>query len=680
MTRRMTIAVIAGLALSLSTLIPLGAQQRRALQPDDIFELKTVSDPRISPDGAWVAYTVTSLDRKDDASDTDIYMVSTSGGAPIKLTASKKPDTSPRWSPDGRYLAFLSARDGKKDQVFLLDRRGGEAQAITEYKTGASAIAWSPDSTKLALLVPDPDPNDPEPDKDPKDKKPQPHVITRLQFMRDGEGYLSDVKRHIHVFEIATKKDLEIAHDKFDDGAPVWSPDGTLIAFSANRTDNPDANDNSDIFVVEPVKGATARRLTTYTGADSSPVFSPDGKSIAYLQNGDSKDIWYATNNIAIVSVTGGTPRILTQGLDRAVRSPHFTPDGSKVLFLLEDGGNSHLARVATSGGTIERILAGERDVTAFDVAKQTGDIAFLESQPQKPGEISLFPASPKGPVSAVPPQLTQVNDEFLAKIALGPVERFKAKSPDGTTIDAYLTRPPNAPGGKLPTILRIHGGPVSQYSTAFNLEWQMLAAQGFAVVAANPRGSSGYGREFSRAIWADWGNKDYDDVMAAVDTAISMGVADPDRLGVGGWSYGGILTDHVISKTTRFKAAVSGASEFNYLANYGTDHYQRQWEAELGLPWQNAQAWMRISPFFRLDKIVTPTLVMGGDADMNVPILGGEQLYQGLKRLGRETELVIYPGETHSIRRPSFQKDRFERYIAWYSKYLKPATKTSSQ
>jgi len=238
----------------------------------------------------------------------------------------------------------------------------------------------------------------------------------------------------------------------------------------------------------------------------------------------------------------------------------------------------------------------------------------------------------------------------------------------------------PNAPAGKLPTILRIHGGPVAQYSTGFNLEWQMLAAKGFAVVAANPRGSSGYGREFSRAIWADWGNKDYDDVMAAVDTAIAMGVADPDRLGVGGWSYGGILTDHVISKTTRFKAAISGASEFNYLANYGTDHYQRQWEAELGLPWQNPALWMKLSPFYRLDKIVTPTLVVGGDADMNVPILGGQQLYQGLRRLGRETELVIYPGETHSIRRPSFQQDRLERYLAWYSKYLKPAGKTSSQ
>jgi dipeptidyl aminopeptidase/acylaminoacyl peptidase len=657
------------------------AQTRRPLQPDDLFALKSVSDPRISPDGAWVAYSVTTLDRKEDNSDTDLYMVAAAGGAPIRLTTSKKPENTPRWSPDGRYLAFLSARDGKKPQVFLLDRRGGEAQVITEYKTGASAIAWSPDSSKLALLVSEPDPNDPE-GTDDKDKKPKPHVITRLQFMRDGEGYLNDVKRHLHVFEIATKADLQLTSDRYDDGAPAWAPDGSLIAFSANRTDNPDANDNSDIYVIEPRAGAKPRAVTTSPGSDGSPVFSPDSKSIAYLTGGDSKDIWYATNNVALVPAAGGAAKILTAGLDRNVSRPQFSPDGSAVLFLLEDAGNSHLARVSTAGGAIVRVLGGEREVAAFDVAR-TGDIAVLESQAQQPGEIFLLRGAgpaPQNTVSAVPPRLTHVNDEFLAKIALGTVERFKAKSADGTMIDAYLTRPPNAPAGKLPAILRIHGGPVAQYSTGFNLEWQMLAARGFAVVAANPRGSSGYGRDFSRAIFADWGNKDYDDVMAAVDAASAMGVADPDRLGVGGWSYGGILTDHVISKTTRFKAAISGASEFNYLANYGTDHYQRQWEAELGLPWQNTALWIKLSPFYRLDKIVTPTLVVGGDADMNVPILGGQQLYQGLRRLGRETELVIYPGESHSIRRPSFQQDRYERYLAWYSKYLKPATKTSSQ
>jgi dipeptidyl aminopeptidase/acylaminoacyl peptidase len=638
-----------------------------------------------------VAYTVTSLDQKEDSTDTDIYMVSASGGTPIRLTSSKKPETSPRWSPDGRYLAFLSARDGKKTQVYLLDRRGGDPQQLTTYKSSVSAIAWSPDSTRLAVLMQDPDPNDAEDaaDKDgaSKDKKPKPIVITRLQFMQDGAGYLNDLRRHLHILDIATKADIQITSGRYDDGPPVWSPDGRLIAFSANRSDNPDANENSDIFVVEPCQGATPRALTTWPGSDTSPAFSPDGKSIAYVAGGNPKDIWYGTNTLAIVPVAGGEPRTMTVGLDRNISRPQFTPDGSAIVFMIEEGGNVHIAGVPAAGGPIVRILDGERDVTAFDVAK-SGDAAVLQSQPQQPAEVFWVRLGPertaqqsvhdRGPERTAV-QVTHINEEFLSKIALSPVERFKAKSADGTMVDAFLTRPPNAqPGQRLPTILRIHGGPVSQYSTGFNLEWQMLAAAGFNVVAANPRGSSGYGRDFSRAIYADWGNKDYDDVMVAVDAAVASGAADPDRLGVGGWSYGGILTDHVISRTTRFKAAVSGASEFNYLANYGTDHYQRVWEAELGLPWRNTELWLKLSPFYRLDKIVTPTLVIGGDADMNVPIIGGEQLYQGLKRLGRDTELVIYPGETHAIRRPSFQKDRFERYIAWYEKYLKGKATTT--
>jgi dipeptidyl aminopeptidase/acylaminoacyl peptidase len=239
--------------------------------------------------------------------------------------------------------------------------------------------------------------------------------------------------------------------------------------------------------------------------------------------------------------------------------------------------------------------------------------------------------------------------------------------------IDGFLTRPPDAPSGsKLPTILRIHGGPVSQFSASFDLEWQMLAAHGYAVVAANPRGSSGRGRDFSRAIWADWGNKDFEDVMAAVDHVVNSGVADPDRLGVGGWSYGGILTNYVITKTTRFKAAISGASEVNYLANYGHDHYLREWEAELGLPWERTDLWISLSPFFKAPKVKTPTLVLCGQEDWNVPLINSEQLYQALRRLGVPTELVIYPGQGHGIERPSYQKDRYERYLAWYGRYVK--------
>ncbi|HSJ74859.1 MAG TPA: S9 family peptidase, partial [Gemmatimonadales bacterium] len=383
-------------------------------------------------------------------------------------------------------------------------------------------------------------------------------------------------------------------------------------------------------------------------------------------------DIWYATNHVAVVPVAGGDPRPLTRELDRNVDHPRFSPDGRSIYFILEDGGNEHLARIPATGGTVERVVAGERSVQGY-VLGPKGETVVLESTPDRPSEVSV---SEGGNLR----HLTTTNDEFLKGIRLGEVRRIQATSPDGTKVDAFLTLPPNAPPpGKstkrLPTILRIHGGPTAQYNTAFNQEWQILAAYGYAVVGANPRGSTGYGRDFSRAIWADWGNKDYDDVMAAVDQAIGLGVADPDRLGVGGWSYGGILTDHVIVKTGRFKAATSGASEVNYLANYGTDHYQKEWEGELGLPWENTEGWMRISPFFQVAKVTTPTLILCGQEDANVPLLNSEQLYQALRRLGKETELVIYPGQNHGINKPSYIKDRFERYIAWYDKYVKGET-----
>jgi len=260
-----------------------------------------------------------------------------------------------------------------------------------------------------------------------------------------------------------------------------------------------------------------------------------------------------------------------------------------------------------------------------------------------------------------------------MSQIRLAEVESIRFKSKDGVEVGGFIYKPPAFTAGlRYPTLLRIHGGPVSQFDRSFNFEAQLLAAHGYLVVTANPRGSSGYGQAFSQAIFADWGNKDYEDVMAAVDYAISKGYADPNRLGVGGWSYGGILTNYVITKTDRFKAAITGASEVLYVANYGHDHYQRLWEQEMGLPWENRELWERLSPFNSVQKIVTPTLIMGGEKDWNVPIINSEQLYQALKRLGRTTQLVVYPGEFHGISKPSYQKDRFERYLAWYDKFVK--------
>jgi len=639
-------------------------QTSRRLTVDDLFLLRSVGDPRVSPDGEWVAYTVSQMDAEKDNSDTDIWMAPFAGGEAVRLTTSDEPETQPRWSPDGRYLAFLSGRDGDESQVWLLPRGGGEAVRVTDQDSGVSAFEWSPDSTRLALVATDPDPEKTAGENDDAPKSPKPILVTRRQFKRDGRGYLDDRRSHVYVFDVATKETEQITTGPYDDSAPVWSPDGRSIAFVSNRTDEPDANENTDVFVVPSRPGASPRALTSSPGSDASPAFTPDGRFIVYEAGGAPEDIWYATNNVGIVPVGGGEPRVLTSGLDRNVSNPTPTPDGQAVVFLLEDGGNQHLARVPVAGGAIERLLDGERNISRFHVGP-TGAVAVLESGAAYPSEVFAWR---DGTLA----RLTHVNDELLAGLTLGEVERFRARSADGTMIDGFLTRPPGAAAAtRLPAVLRIHGGPVSQFTTAFSFEWQLLAAHGYAVIAANPRGSSGRGRDFSRAIWADWGHLDVQDVMAAVDHVVAMGVADPDRLGVGGWSYGGILTNYVITKTDRFKAAISGASEVNYTANYGHDHYQVQWERELGLPWENTDLWLRISPFFSVDRVTTPTLVMGGADDWNVPIQNSDQLYQALRRLGVETQLVVYPGQGHGIRRPSFQKDRYERYLAWYGKYL---------
>ncbi len=662
--------LLANLGPALAQDVPRNESEGRPLQIDDMVKIKSVGRPVVSPDGEWVAYTVSTSSLEPGESGTRIWMMPAAGGESRPMTAQGYSASSPDWSPDGRYLSFMASRgDSAHTQVWILDRRMGEGQQLTDAKWGISGYEWSPDGSKLLLSIRDPDPIDTLP-AHLKPKTTPPWEIDRLQFKRDRVGYLTgDQHTHLYVFDLATKTTTQITSGNFDAGSPSWSPDGTRVAFVANRTENPDGNSNTDIWVVDAAntdRGQNLLQITTNPGSDGSPVWSPDGEWIAYTTLDEPEIIWYEVNDLAMARSDGsGDLRILTPELDRNVGSHLFSSDGRYLFFGIEDSAENHIGRIDVRTGRMDRPVRGPFSAGAFDLGPN-GEIFLLLRRTDLPGEI--FAANRNGELA----QLTNLNDEFLKSIRLGEVVNATFPSADGTEIEGIFYLPPGYQEGILyPTLLRIHGGPVSQYALSFNFEAHLFAANGYVVVTTNPRGSSGYGQDFSHAIWADWGNKDFQDVMAGVDYAIEQGWSDPDRLGVGGWSYGGILTDHVITKTDRFKGAISGASEFLYVSNYGHDHYQLQWEAELGLPWETREAWERISPFNAVDQITTPTLVMCGEKDWNVPVNNSEQLYQALKRLGRETQLVVYPGQSHGLSLP-YQIDRAQRYLDWYEKYVK--------
>jgi dipeptidyl aminopeptidase/acylaminoacyl peptidase len=684
-----------GLALSATGSRAAGAgRANRLLTVDDYLAIRQVGDPRISPDGRWIAYAVTTHDLKEDESRSRIWMVSASGGEAIPLTAEREDSSSPRWSPDGRYLAFLSSRGEDEDQpdrsqVFTLFREGGEAVQLTDTAQKVEFFEWSPDGKRMLLVLKDPKPEELEAkqakdkgEKYEKEKKtPPPWVVTRRQFKQDYVGYLDSRRNHLYVLDLATKKVKQITSGDFDDycqeylpgceqSQPAWSPDGARIAFVSNRTDDPDANYNTDIFVVEADnedRGARLLQVTTNPGPDAAPSWSPEGRLIAHTSNTETTTALYATYHLAVSSSAGGQSKLLTRELDRMIFQPRFSRNGDSIYFLLEDSGERNLARISSSGGSIDRLVSGPRIVGAFDQGP-SGAIATLISEPHLPAEVFLL-------ADGKLERRSQVNDELLASLRLGEVGEIRFRSRDGTEIEGFVVKPPGfSSRRRYPGILLIHGGPQAQYDWSFDFEGQLYAANGYVVVMPNPRGSTGYGQDFCLAIWQAWGERDYEDVMAAVDAVVERGWADSARLGVTGWSYGGMLTNHVITKTDRFEAAATGASATLYVTNFGHDHYQRWWVDELGLPWEpeSRQLYERLSPFNRVERVVTPTLILGGKEDWNVPIVNSEQLFLALKMRGVPSELVVYPNESHGIDTPSHAKDLHQRYLAWFGRYLK--------
>ena len=649
---------------------PANGQAKRAIRSGDLYHLKDVRDPQISPDGGWVAYTVTAIDSAKDKSDNDIWMTSWDGSTTLRLTSSPENESAPRWSPDGRYLAFLSGRqEGKGAQIWLLDRRGGEAQRVTQLRGGVSEFAWSPDSKKLVLVV------DEETDsvlkKDTAEHKtPKPIVIDRYNFKRDVAGYLGSKRSHLSLFDVETKKTETLTSGLDDDGTPSWSPDGRMIAFVRGPVAEPERSRDDDVFVIEARAGATAKRLTNFIGPDGGrPAWSPDGKWLAFFRGDEPKYQAYSLSKLAIVPSDGSAPaHVVTEALDRPLSNAQFSADGKSVYVLLSDDREQQLARVRVADGAVERLISGKRVVSSYSTSA-AGKVVVLTSTPDRSGEVYAWE-------NGALRQLSHQNDSVFAQLQLGTTEGFSSKSKDGTEVHGVLVRPANASSGKLPLILYIHGGPNGQDSYSFSFDREFFAANGYGVLSVNYRGSSGRGSANQKAIFADWGDKEVMDLIGAVDEAIRSGVADGDRLGIGGWSYGGILTDYTIATTPRFKAAVAGAGSALQLSMYGTDQYITQYNQEIGPPWKSQDLWIKISyPFFHADRIKTPALFMGGSADFNVPIIGGEQMYQALRSLGIPTELVIYPGQFHGITLPSYRKDRIERYLAWYDKYIKTQT-----
>ncbi|MFM7786489.1 MAG: S9 family peptidase, partial [Gammaproteobacteria bacterium] len=483
---------------------------KRALLIDDCDRFRSVEDPQCSPDGKWIAYTVSASDVATDSRRSSLWMVSFDGTEDLQLTLGKDADSTPRFSPDGRSIAFLSARpaDGPT-QVWVLDRRGGEARALTHVAGHIEDFAWSPDGKRLALVMRE---------RTDATAPPKPIVIDRFGFKSDIEGYLeSSATRRLYLFDIGTKDLTPLTGDTLhDEHDPAWSPDGKRIAFVSNHATEPDRSNTNDIFVVEARPGARPAKIVTAWAPNSQRIaWSPDGRLISYLVGEEPRYYAYAQDRLAVVPSAGGEPRALTAGFDRKVSAPAFSADGASITVMVEDDRVQYPARVPVAGGAVERIVEGTLVVTAQCTGG--GRSAMLVSTDTMPPEIHALEGKRLR-------KLTGHNDALMAQLALGAVEDIAFPSEDGTMIHGLMVKPPSYRAGrKYPTILWIHGGPNMQDdhslpvdTYALQAERHLLAAQGYVVLAVNYRGSSGRGDAFARTIFADWGNREVADLRAA--------------------------------------------------------------------------------------------------------------------------------------------------------------------
>ena len=632
------------------------------IQPSDVYRMKNVSRAKISPEGDWIMYSMSRPDSVKDRNQSKLYMVSRDGKETITLTEQTAGAGAHDWSPDGKYISFMASAksDDESRQIFLMDRRGGEPIQLTHIKGDIESYEWRNDAKKLLLVVRDQNYADTA-----KTKIRKPYEIDRFQFKQDYVGYLDNRKTHLYIFDLASKKIDTLTKGNSNENGARFSPDGSSVLYISNTTADPDRNSNTDIFLLSLTQIGKPLQLTSFKGSNYSAEFSPDGNHIAYVQSSSATNYsMYDQSILAVYNMKTGLSTLVSSALDRSVDDFVWSNDSKHIYALVEDDRKRNVISFDITDQSHKAVTDNEGVYSGMHTNSK-GQLIALYSDMNTPNEIYVY--NGKGFERTT----TIQQDVFTG---LKPIYKkgFQSVSDDGTVVSGIIYMP-DSTSKKLPLILFVHGGPVAQNDYSYDQSHEILAGAGFAVAAVNYRGSSGRGYDFCKAIYADWGNKEIKDLLGAANYLIKVGIADPDKLGIGGWSYGGILTNYMIATTNRFKAAASGAGSSLHFSIYGTDQYVKQYNEELGVPWKNSKKWMDLSfPFFKADQIKTPTLFMASEKDFNVPVAGAEQMYQALKTLGVPTELVIYPNQNHGISTPSYIVHRYTRYIDWFNKYLK--------
>jgi dipeptidyl aminopeptidase/acylaminoacyl peptidase len=646
------------------------------MRPEDVYALKGAADPRLHPDGKQVAVVVWWVD--EDASEyrSAIWLGQVNGSVPLrKLTSGDKRDSSPRWSPDGTRLAFVSSRGAEKPsgQVYVLPVDGGEAVKLTELKEDPSDLAWSPDGTQIAFAARVRD----EAYEEEDDHKRAPRRFTRLNYKLDNVGWTGDRRQHLFVVAAdGSGEPRQLTSGDFDHSAPVWSPDGLRLAFVSQLDEDWDLKLASDLYVADVDGNWEPRKLTGSDGGIDLPAWSPDGSEIAFLYTKGTLD-WPWHTQVAVIAAEGGEMRLLTGSLDRQclphppVREPLWS--GDRILFAIEDRGCSHVYAVGRDGSSDpELVLGGERLVTGFD----TRDETLVHTSTTASTFAELYSGETK---------LTELGRDFVAARNLAEPERFTARSEDGTEVDCWVMRPHDyEPGKSYPTLLSIHGGPFTQYHVGFFDEFQVYTGAGYAVVFANPRGSSGFTEAWGRAIRGPsneqgpgWGTVDYQDLTAAVDTALERyDFVDAERLGVLGGSYGGYMTTWIVGHTNRFKAACSERAVNNLISAYGSSDVFWAFAGQFGsFLYDDFDAWAERSPSAYAKDIETPLLIMHSEDDLRCSVEQAEHLFITLRLARKPVELVRFPAEGHELSRsgsPSHRVQRFEILLDWFDRHLK--------